>query len=221
MKAIKYDRKVQLKNHLERTKGVKINPNSIIDIQIKRIHEYKRQQMLALYIIYKYMDIKKGNIPATPITIIFGGKAAPAYTIAQDIIHLILCLSELIDQDEEVNPYLKVLFVENYNVGEAEYLIPAANISEQISLASKEASGTGNMKFMLNGALTIATFDGANVEIEELVGNENIYTFGRTSEEIVDLYENMDTTLCVHKATIKPLVDFTERSNVRNRTKKI
>lgn len=210
LKAIKHDRKVQLKNHLERTKGVKINPNSIIDIQIKRIHEYKRQQMLALYIIYKYMDIKKGNIPATPITIIFGGKAAPAYTIAQDIIHLILCLSELIDQDEQVNPYLKVLFVENYNVGEAEYLIPAANISEQISLASKEASGTGNMKFMLNGALTIATFDGANVEIEELVGNENIYTFGRTSEEIVDLYENdgYDSMYYYKKATIKPLVDF-------------
>lgn len=210
LKTIKYSRKVQLKNHLERTKGVKINPDSIIDIQIKRIHEYKRQQMLALYIIYKYMDIKKGNIPATPITIIFGGKAAPAYTIAQDIIHLILSLSELIDQDEAVSPHLKVLFVENYNVGEAEYLIPAADISEQISLASKEASGTGNMKFMLNGALTIATFDGANVEIEELVGNENIYTFGRTSEEIVDLYETdgYDSMYYYNKATVKPLVDF-------------
>lgn len=210
LRAIKHNRKVQLRDHLERTKGVVINPDSIIDIQIKRIHEYKRQQMLALYIIYKYLEIKKGNIPTTPITIIFGGKAAPAYTIAQDIIHLILSLSELIDQDEEVSPHLNVLFVENYNVGEAEYLIPAADISEQISLASKEASGTGNMKFMLNGALTVATFDGANVEIEELVGNKNIYTFGRTSEEIVDLYEKdgYDSMYYYNKATVKPLVDF-------------
>jgi starch phosphorylase len=207
---IKREKKEQLKNHLERTQAISINENSIIDVQIKRIHEYKRQQMLALYIIHKYMAIKKGQIPQTPITIIYGGKAASAYTIAQDIIHLILTLSELIEKDEAVRPHLQVVFVEDYNVSEAEYLIPAADISEQISLASKEASGTGNMKFMLNGALTIATLDGANVEIAELVGEENIYTFGRSSEDIVYLYEvdGYDPRYYYEKETIQPLVDF-------------
>lgn len=210
LKEIKSTKKVQLRDHFERTQGVSIKADSIVDVQIKRIHEYKRQQMLALYIIYKYMEIKKGHIPETPITIIFGGKAAPAYTIAQDIIHLILTLSELIANDEAVNEHLQVVFVENYNVGEAEYLFPAADISEQISLASKEASGTGNMKFMLNGALTVATLDGANVEIAERVGEENIYLFGRTSDEIVHLYDinGYDPQYYYKKATIKPIVDF-------------
>ena len=210
LKDIKNIKKTQLSEHLERTQDIKINPNSIIDVQIKRIHEYKRQQMLALYVIYKYMDIKAGNIPATPITIIFGGKAAPAYTIAQDIIHLVLTLSELIENDADVKDHLQLVFVENYNVGEAEYLFPAADISEQISLASKEASGTGNMKFMLNGALTVATLDGANVEIAELVGNENIYLFGRSSDEIVHLYETngYNPQYYYQKHQIKPIVDF-------------
>lgn len=210
LKGIKQGKKEQLRDHLKRTQDVTINAESIVDVQIKRIHEYKRQQMLALYIIYKYMDIKKGHTPETPITIIYGGKAAPAYTIAQDIIHLILTLSELIEKDDDVNEHLQVVFVENYNVGEAEYLIPATDISEQISLASKEASGTGNMKFMLNGALTIATMDGANVEIAELVGEENIYTFGRSSEDIVYLYDvdGYDAKEYYTKETIKPLVDF-------------
>ena len=210
LKDIKNIKKAQLSEHLERTQDIKINPNSIIDVQIKRIHEYKRQQMLALYVIYKYMDIKAGNIPATPITIIFGGKAAPAYTIAQDIIHLVLTLSELIENDADVKDHLQLIFVENYNVGEAEYLFPAADISEQISLASKEASGTGNMKFMLNGALTVATLDGANVEIAELVGNENIYLFGRSSDEIVHLYETngYNPQYYYQKRQIKPIVDF-------------
>lgn len=210
LQEIKQSNKNRLADHLERTKEVSINPNSIIDIHIKRIHEYKRQQMLALYIIYKYKAIKDGQIPETPITIIYGGKAAPAYTIAQDIIHLILTLSELIANDPEVSPHLQVEFIENYNVGEAEYLIPAADISEQISLASKEASGTGNMKFMLNGALTVATYDGANVEIAELVGEENIYTFGKSSDEIVKLYEEdaYDAEGLYYNEKIKPLVDF-------------
>src|SRR5690625_1141319 len=210
LREIKSEKKVQLSQHLSRTQNISLNPESIIDVQIKRIHEYKRQQMLALYIIYKYMAIKKGNIPETPISIIYGGKAAPAYTIAQDIIHLILTLSELFQNDEKVSPHLQVIFVENYNVSEAEYLIPATDISEQISLASKEASGTGNMKFMLNGALTVCTLDGANVEIAELVGKENIYTFGRSSEEIVQLYEEngYDPSKYYEKETIKPLVDF-------------
>ena len=210
LKDIKNIKKTQLSEHLERTQDIKINPNSIIDVQIKRIHEYKRQQMLALYVIYKYMDIKAGNIPATPITIIFGGKAAPAYTIEQDIIHLVLTLSELIENDADVKDHLQLIFVENYNVGEAEYLFPAADISEQISLASKEASGTGNMKFMLNGALTVATLDGANVEIAELVGNENIYLFGRSSDEIVHLYETngYNPQYYYQKRQIKPIVDF-------------
>ena len=207
---IKKEKKIQLKKHLERTQETSINGNSIIDVHIKRIHEYKRQQMLALYIIHKYIAIKKGQIPPTPITIIYGGKAASAYIIAQDIVHLILTLSELIEKDEDVNQHLQVVFVEDYNVSEAEYLIPAADISEQISLASKEASGTGNMKFMLNGALTIATLDGANVEIAELVGEENIYTFGRSSEDIVYLYDvdGYESRHYYEKETIQPLVDF-------------
>ena len=210
LNAIKQANKERLCAHLSRTQDISINSNSIIDVQIKRIHEYKRQQMLALYIIYKYLEIKKGQKPATPITIIFGGKAAPAYTIAQDIIHLILSLSELIEKDEAVNPYLQVVFVEDYNVGEAEFLIPAADISEQISLASKEASGTGNMKFMLNGALTLGTYDGANVEIVEQAGEENVYTFGRRSEEIVQIYahNSYHASEFYHRESIKPLVDF-------------
>lgn len=207
---IKQANKDRLAEHLKASKRIEIKPDSIIDVQIKRIHEYKRQQMLALYIIYKYFDIKNGNYPQTPITILFGGKAAPAYTIAQDIIHLILTLSALIKEDPEVAPYLQVEFVSNYNVTEAEYLIPAADISEQISLASKEASGTGNMKFMLNGALTICTLDGANVEIAERVGEDNIYTFGKSSDEIIDLYANnaYNPQDYYNRPAIKPLVDF-------------
>lgn len=207
---IKRENKNALADHLQRTRDINIDRHSIVDVQIKRIHEYKRQQMLALYIIYKYHEIKAGNIPGTPITIIFGGKAAPAYTIAKDIIHLILSLSELIENDLDVAPHLKVVFVDNYNVSEAEYLIPAANISEQISLASKEASGTGNMKFMLNGALTIMTWDGANVEIAEQVGEENVYPFGKSSEEIVNLYatDGYDPQDYYKQERIKPIVDF-------------
>jgi starch phosphorylase len=189
---IKYKNKKALKEYLLKTQGIEIDENSIYDIQIKRLHEYKRQQMNALYIIHKYLEIKNGKKPATPITLIFGAKAAPAYIIAKDIIHLILCLQELINKDEDVNPYLKVVMVENYNVTLAEKLIPACDISEQISLASKEASGTGNMKFMLNGAITLGTMDGANVEIAELVGKDNIYIFGESSEEVISHYENRD-----------------------------
>ncbi|HER6566989.1 TPA: glycogen/starch/alpha-glucan family phosphorylase [Streptococcus pyogenes] len=182
---IKFNNKLALKRYL---KDIELDEHSIIDTQIKRFHEYKRQQMNALYVIHKYLEIKKGNLPKRKITVIFGGKAAPAYIIAQDIIHLILCLSELINNDPEVSPYLNVHLVENYNVTVAEHLIPATDISEQISLASKEASGTGNMKFMLNGALTLGTMDGANVEIAELAGMENIYTFGKDSDTIINLY---------------------------------
>lgn len=189
---IKYKNKKALKDYLFKTQGIEIDENSIFDIQIKRLHEYKRQQMNALYIIHKYLEIKNGKKPATPITLIFGAKAAPAYIIAKDIIHLILCLQELINSDKDVNPYLKVVMVENYNVTLAEKLIPACDISEQISLASKEASGTGNMKFMLNGAITLGTMDGANVEIAELVGEDNIYIFGESSEEVISHYENRD-----------------------------
>ncbi len=189
---IKQDNKLALKNYLEETQGLQINENSIFDIQIKRLHEYKRQQMNALYVIYKYLEIKKGKIPKTPITVIFGAKAAPAYTIAKDIIHMILCLQEIIDKDPDVKPYLNVVMVENYNVTLAEKLIPACDISEQISLASKEASGTGNMKFMLNGAVTLGTEDGANVEIHELVGDDNIYIFGASSDEVIAHYEKGD-----------------------------
>lgn len=185
---IKFNNKLALKCYLKDNKDIELDEHSIIDTQIKRFHEYKRQQMNALYVIHKYLEIKKGNLPKRKITVIFGGKAAPAYIIAQDIIHLILCLSELINNDPEVSPYLNVHLVENYNVTVAEHLIPATDISEQISLASKEASGTGNMKFMLNGALTLGTMDGANVEIAELAGMENIYTFGKDSDTIINLY---------------------------------
>lgn len=189
---IKQNNKLALKKYLEETQGLHINENSIFDIQIKRLHEYKRQQMNALYVIYKYLEIKKGKIPKTPITVIFGAKAAPAYTIAKDIIHMILCLQEIIDNDPDVKPYLNVVMVENYNVTLAEKLIPACDISEQISLASKEASGTGNMKFMLNGAVTLGTEDGANVEIHELVGDDNIYIFGASSDEVIAHYQHGD-----------------------------
>ncbi|HEO0157440.1 TPA: glycogen/starch/alpha-glucan family phosphorylase [Streptococcus agalactiae] len=187
--AIKFKNKLALKRYLKENKGIELDEYSIIDTQIKRFHEYKRQQMNALYVIHKYLEIKRGHFPSRKLTVIFGGKAAPAYTIAQDIIHLILCLSELINNDPEVNKYLNAHLVENYNVTVAEKLIPATDISEQISLASKEASGTGNMKFMLNGALTLGTMDGANVEIAELAGKENIYTFGKDSDTIINLYE--------------------------------
>ncbi|HFZ9962593.1 TPA: glycogen/starch/alpha-glucan family phosphorylase [Streptococcus agalactiae] len=187
--AIKFKNKLALKRYLKENKGIELDEYSIIDTQIKRFHEYKRQQMNALYVIHKYLEIKRGHFPSRKLTVIFGGKAAPAYTIAQDIIHLILCLSELINNDPEVNKYLNVHLVGNYNVTVAEKLIPATDISEQISLASKEASGTGNMKFMLNGALTLGTMDGANVEIAELAGKENIYTFGKDSDTIINLYE--------------------------------
>lgn len=210
LRAIKFTNKQRLSHRLEMTQGVKINEHSIIDVQIKRIHEYKRQQMLLLYIIHKYFDIKNGNIPKTPITIIFGGKAAAAYTIARDIIHAILTVSELIANDDDVNKHLQVIMVENYNVTHAQYLIPATDISEQISLASKEASGTGNMKFQLNGALTLCTLDGANVEIAELVGEDNIYIFGKRSEEIVELYatNGYNPKEYYQRERIKPLVDF-------------
>lgn len=185
---VKAEKKKQLKEYLLRTQGVEIDENSIYDIQVKRLHEYKRQQLNALYIIHKYLEIKSGIIPEKPVTVIFGAKAAPAYVIAKDIIHLILCLQELINKDEQVNSYLRVVMVENYNVSKAAQLIPACDISEQISLASKEASGTGNMKFMLNGALTLGTMDGANVEIADLVGKDNIYIFGEDSETVIDRY---------------------------------
>lgn len=208
---IKYDNKVELKNYLKKVQNIDINENSIFDIQIKRLHEYKRQHMNALYVIYKYLQIKKGNIPTTSITVIFGAKAAPAYTIAKDIIHLILCLQQLIDNDEEVSKYLKVVMVENYNVTAAEKLIPACDISEQISLASKEASGTGNMKFMLNGALTLGTEDGANVEIHELVGDENIFIFGESSDNVIKHYAEGDydpLNFYIKNKNIKEVVDF-------------
>ena len=189
---IKKENKHQLAEYLKRTQGIELNEDSVFDIQIKRLHEYKRQQMNALYVIYKYLEIKSGKLPKTPITVIFGAKAAPAYVIAKDIIHLILCLQELINQDPEVSPYLNVIMVENYNVTLAEKLIPACDISEQISLASKEASGTGNMKFMLNGAVTLGTEDGANVEIHQFVGDDNIYIFGAKSDEVIAHYEKSD-----------------------------
>ena len=189
---IKTENKKVLCEYLKQTQGVELNPDSIFDIQIKRLHEYKRQQMNALYVIHKYLEIKAGKKPGTPITVIFGAKAAPAYVTAKDIIHLILCLQQVVNSDPEVSPYLKVVMVENYNVTKAEKLIPACDISEQISLASKEASGTGNMKFMLNGAVTLGTDDGANVEIHELVGDENMFVFGASSDEIIRHYENAD-----------------------------
>lgn len=189
---IKKENKKRLAAYLKRTQGIELNVDSIFDIQVKRLHEYKRQQMNALTVIDQYLQIKAGSLPETPVTVIFGAKAAPAYTIAKDIIHLILCLQEIISHDPEVSPYLNVVMVENYNVTLAEKLIPACDISEQISLASKEASGTGNMKFMLNGAVTLGTEDGANVEIHQFVGDENIYIFGASSDEVIRHYEKAD-----------------------------
>ncbi|HIT07968.1 MAG TPA: glycogen/starch/alpha-glucan phosphorylase [Candidatus Merdivicinus faecavium] len=186
--AVKAENKRELAAYLAEKEGVEIDPDSVFDIQIKRMHQYKRQQMNALWVIWKYLEIKAGRLPKRPVTVLFGAKAAPAYTLAKDTIHLILCLQELINGDSAVSPWLKVVMVENYNVTWAEKLIPACDISEQISLASKEASGTGNMKFMLNGAVTLGTLDGANVEISELVGEENIFLFGKKSGEVIDLY---------------------------------
>ncbi len=210
LEEIKKNNKVALKKYLKETENIEVDENSIFDIQIKRLHEYKRQQMNVLYIIHKYLEIKNGNLPERPITMIFGAKAAPAYIIAQDIIHTILCLQEIINNDPEVNKYLRVVMVENYNVTKAEKLIPACDVSEQISLASKEASGTGNMKFMLNGALTLGTEDGANVEIHELVGDDNIYIFGESSEEVIEHYKKSDyvSKKYYEKPEIKELVDF-------------
>ena len=208
---IKSENKKALKNYLQTTQNLDINENTIFDIQIKRLHEYKRQQLNALYVIHKYLEIKKGKKPTTPITVIFGAKAAPAYVIAQDIIHLILCLQEVINNDPDVSPYLNVIMVENYNVTNAEHLIPACDISEQISLASKEASGTGNMKFMLNGAVTLGTEDGANVEIHQLVGDENIYIFGDTSDTVVERYKKANYVAKNYykkNKDIKSAVDF-------------
>ena len=208
---IKMNRKQELVAYVKENEGVTLNPDSIFDIQIKRLHEYKRQQMNALYIIHKYLEIKAGKKPVRPITFIFGAKAAPAYIIAQDIIHLLLVLQEIVNNDPDVNPYMTVLMVENYNVTYAEKLIPACDISEQISLASKEASGTGNMKFMLNGAVTLGTSDGANVEINELVGDDNIYIFGAKSEEVIEHYAKADyvsKNYYKKSPVIKEAVDF-------------
>ena len=208
---IKYDQKKKLAAYVKENEGVTLNPDSVFDIQVKRLHEYKRQQMNALYIIHKYLEIKKGKKPARPMTFIFGAKAAPAYIIAQDIIHLILVLQDIVNNDPDVSPYMTVLMVENYNVSYAERLIPACDISEQISLASKEASGTGNMKFMLNGAVTLGTSDGANVEIHELVGDDNIYIFGKDSETVIRHYEKADYVSKDYyekSPVIKEAVDF-------------
>ncbi len=189
---VKKSKKCRLVEYIKEKEGIDLNPDSIFDIQVKRLHEYKRQQMNVLYIIHKYLEVKKGKKPVRPLTFIFGAKAAPAYTIAQDIIHLLLVMQEIINQDIQVSRYMKLVMVENYNVTYAEKLIPACDISEQISLASKEASGTGNMKFMLNGAVTLGTMDGANVEIYDLVGKENIYVFGEDSESIIKHYKKKD-----------------------------
>ncbi|MCD7826609.1 MAG: glycogen/starch/alpha-glucan family phosphorylase [Clostridiaceae bacterium] len=208
---IKQNKKEEFKDYLKQKENISINEHSIFDVQVKRLHEYKRQQMNVLYIIYKYFEIKKGNKPKTPITMIFGAKAAPAYTIAKDIIHAILCLSEVIRKDPDVSPYLNVVMLENYNVTYAEKVIPAADISEQISLASKEASGTGNMKFMLNGAVTLGTEDGANVEIHQFVGDDNIYIFGESSEQVIEHYAKADYSaekIYDEDADIAKLVDF-------------
>ena len=208
---IKMNRKKELAGYVKEVEGVTLNPDSIFDIQIKRLHEYKRQQMNALYIIHKYLEIKGGKKPSRPLTFIFGAKAAPAYVIAQDIIHLLLVLEDIVNNDPDVSPYMTVLMVENYNVSYAEKLIPACDISEQISLASKEASGTGNMKFMLNGAVTLGTSDGANVEIHELVGDDNIYIFGEKSETVIAHYDKADyVSKDYYKKSpvIKEAVDF-------------
>ncbi len=209
--AIKDENKKVLKQYLKETQNIDIPVDSVYDIQVKRLHEYKRQQMNALYLIYKYKQIKAGKLPKRPITMIFGAKAAPAYTLAKDIIHLILCMQELIEKDNDVNPYLRVVMVENYNVTKAEKLIPACDISEQISLASKEASGTGNMKFMLNGAVTLGTMDGANVEIHDLVGKDNIFIFGKSSDEVIRLYDTAgycSREYYDNDSLIEELVDF-------------
>ncbi len=208
---IKHKNKEDLCAYLHETQGLEVSPDTIFDIQIKRLHEYKRQQLNALYIIDKYLEIKAGKIPAAPVTAIFGAKAAPAYVIAKDIIHLILCLQEIINNDPEVNKYLRVVMVENYNVTKAGKLIPACDISEQISLASKEASGTGNMKFMLNGAVTLGTEDGANVEIHEAVGDDNIFVFGASSDEVIEHYAKADYVskdYYENNEAIKDAVDF-------------
>ncbi len=211
LEAIKRGKKEELVAYLKEHEGVEVDPDSIFDIQVKRLHEYKRQQMNALYIIHKYLEIKGGKKPARPLTFIFGAKAAPAYVIARDIIHLILVLQEIINNDPDVNKYMKVVMVENYNVSYAERLIPACDVSEQISLASKEASGTGNMKFMLNGAVTLGTDDGANVEIHELVGDDNIYIFGVSADEVIEHYKKADyVSKDYYKKSkvIKEAVDF-------------
>ena len=216
--SVKAGKKADLKNYLKQTQGFDFDENSIFDIQVKRLHEYKRQQMNALYVIHKYFEIKSGKKPATPITVFFGAKAAPAYIIAKDIIHLILCLQQIINNDPEVSPYLKVFMVENYNVTMAEKMIPACDISEQISLASKEASGTGNMKFMLNGAITLGTMDGANVEIAELVGKDNIYTFGEDSQTVIDRYARGDynsRSYYENNEDLKRAVDFIVSDTVK------
>ncbi len=208
---IKMNRKKDLAAYVKEVEGITLNPDSIFDLQSKRMHEYKRQQMNALYIIHKYLEIKAGKKPARPMTFIFGAKAAPAYIIAQDIIHLLLVLQEIVNNDPDVSPYMTVLMVENYNVAYAEKMIPACDISEQISLASKEASGTGNMKYMLNGAVTLGTSDGANVEINDLVGDENIYIFGEKSETVIKHYEKADyVSMDYYKKSpvIKEAVDF-------------
>lgn len=209
--SIKTEKKKQLANYLKETQNITINPDSIFDIQVKRLHEYKRQQLNILYVIDKYFEIKEGKLPAKPITVLFGAKAAPAYTIAKDIIHLILCMQKVIASDPDVSPYLNVVMVENYNVTLAEKMIPACTISEQISLASKEASGTGNMKFMLNGAITLGTIDGANVEICDLVGEDNIYSFGESSDEVISRYARGDYNASWYYENndrIKRAVDF-------------
>ena len=214
---IKAAKKKEFKEYLLAKEGIEIDENSIFDVQVKRLHEYKRQQMNALYIIHKYLEIKGGKKPSTPVTFIFGAKAAPAYIIAQDIIHLLLCLQEIVNNDPDVKDYMKVVMVENYNVSYAEKLIPACDISEQISLASKEASGTGNMKFMLNGAVTLGTSDGANVEIHELVGDDNIYIFGEKSEQVIEHYAKADyvsRSFYDKSSVIKEAVDFITSSEV-------
>ena len=216
LQKVKAANKKDLAAYLKASEGVDVDPQSVFDIQIKRLHEYKRQQMNALWAVHQYLEIKAGRLPRRPITVIFGAKAAPAYTIAKDIIHLILCLSRLIAEDPQVRPWLKVVMVENYNVSKATRLIPACDLSEQISLASKEASGTGNMKFMLNGAVTLGTRDGANVEIEELVGEENIYTFGASSEEVIGLYaKGAYSAAAIYESDpqIQALVDFIVNKN--------
>lgn len=208
---VKKANKQAFADYVKKMEGVELDPDSVFDVQVKRLHEYKRQQMNALYIIHKYLEIKAGKKPETPVTCIFGAKAAPAYVIAKDIIHLILVLQEIINKDPEVSPYLKVLMVTNYNVSYAEKIIPACDISEQISLASKEASGTSNMKFMLNGAITLGTDDGANVEIHDFVGDENIYIFGAKSDEVIEHYKKSDYVsrdIYNKSKVVKDAVDF-------------